>query len=190
MSTSLVGGCAISPLELSQDELSVIASEKLASLTAGQEAVSGPVDLYEAMKLTSSQTGSVAKIETFVRDRVLVVSLMLDDQTSDDKVEWKVQRADGRPLPDWLDFVGGDVLMGERAADEEQIDLRVTAVLRDGTLIVNEVRIQTSTGEVQPIKLGKAGSIAPSLYWDRLDAGSLLKEAEVRGLAQRLARFG
>ncbi len=76
MSTSLVGGCAISPLELSQDELSVIASEKLASVTAGQEAVSGPVDLYEAMAraLKYNLDHQVELAEQAVRERELHLS--------------------------------------------------------------------------------------------------------------------
>ncbi len=140
-----------------------------------------------SLKLTSSSRGAAAVIETFMRDRVLIINLSLADRDVDHRaVEWKVQRADGRPLPSWLSPAGNDILMGEHSVDEEWIDLRVTGVLPDGTVVVNEVRIQTRTGEIQPLKLGKSGAVSPRVLWDQLHADPAVNDRQVTALARRL----
>ncbi|MEQ1711729.1 MAG: Ig-like domain-containing protein, partial [Hyphomicrobium sp.] len=140
-----------------------------------------------SLRMTSSSRGAAAVIETFMRDRVLIINLSLADRDADYRaVEWKVQRADGRPLPSWLSPAGNDILMGEHSVDEEWIDLRVTGVLADGTVIVNEVRIQTRTGEIQPLKLGKSGAVSPRVLWDQLHADPAVNHRQVTALARRL----
>lgn len=73
VSTSLIGGCVVVPSELTQTELSAIAGEKLSVVTAGQEAVSGPIDLYEAMAraLKYNLDHQVEMAEQAVREREL-----------------------------------------------------------------------------------------------------------------------
>ena len=73
VSTSLLGGCVVVPSELTQPQLSAIADEKLSVVTAGQEAVSGPIDLYEAMAraLKYNLDHQVEMAEQAVREREL-----------------------------------------------------------------------------------------------------------------------
>mgnify|MGYP000981794339 CR=1 FL=1 len=42
-------GCAVSPIPLSDGEVSSLAESGLARVTADQEPVSGPIDFYEAV---------------------------------------------------------------------------------------------------------------------------------------------
>jgi len=55
-------------------------------------------------------------------------------------------QADGRALPGWLNRAGPELLVGERPADSERVELRIIAVLSDGTTIERDVVIQTSSG--------------------------------------------
>ncbi len=63
-----------------------------------------------------------------------------------------VTLSDGRPLPAWLDRVGTGLLMGERPADADRIDLRISASMSDGSSITRHVTIDTNTGEIQPLE--------------------------------------
>ena len=45
----LAAGCSVSPEPASQDDIAGFAADKLARVTANQEPVTGPIDLYEAM---------------------------------------------------------------------------------------------------------------------------------------------
>ncbi len=49
LSTFLIGGCAISPIPLSSDEIALGTQDKLARVTRHQEPLSGPIDLPQAM---------------------------------------------------------------------------------------------------------------------------------------------
>ena len=49
LTTLLLGGCAISPVALTEDEVTAGAQDKLARVTSEQEPVTGAIDLYQAM---------------------------------------------------------------------------------------------------------------------------------------------
>lgn len=138
-----------------------------------------------SLKFASVSSDPVISIETFVRKGVLIVQLGASDKLGlNDAVEWKVQRSDGRPIPDWLRFTGQNMLMGDRAANEEGIDLRLIAILPDGTTIAREVRIVTTTGELQPLRLGRQGAMAP--FWEQIQSEPLLKQSQVEALGRML----
>ena len=44
-----LGGCAVHPVPLSENELAAASDANTAAVTADQEAVGGPISLYEAM---------------------------------------------------------------------------------------------------------------------------------------------
>ncbi len=138
-----------------------------------------------SIKFSNVSSDAVVSIETFVRKGLLIVHLGASDNMSrDGAIEWKVQRADGRPMPDWLQFAGPSVLMGERAANEEAIDLRLTAILPDGTTVVREVRIIATTGELQPLRFSRQGAIAP--FWEQIPTEPLLRRSQVEALGRLL----
>ncbi|MCB1520481.1 MAG: cadherin-like domain-containing protein, partial [Hyphomicrobiaceae bacterium] len=129
----------------------------------------------------------VTSIETFVRDQVLMIALLSDAGFEKGDIEWKVQQANGMPLPDWMSFVGEDMLMGIRAANDEYIDLRITEVRPDGTSVTHEVRVQTVTGEIQPLKIGRSGMMVPAPFWQQFGAAEHPDEDDRAYLAGRLA---
>lgn len=73
LSTALLAGCAISPVELSDVELAEIADANLSTVAADQEPISGPVDLYEAIAraLKYNLDHQVELAEQAVREREL-----------------------------------------------------------------------------------------------------------------------
>lgn len=76
ISLVMLTGCAVTPSELTSAELAAIADEKLASVTAGQEAIGGAVDLYEAIAraLKYNLDHQVELAEQAVRERELHLS--------------------------------------------------------------------------------------------------------------------
>ena len=125
--------------------------------------------------------------ESFVRDRTLILQMTSTTIPQHASVlEYRVLQADGRPLPQWLDRAGPEVLIGQRPADVEQINLRVIAILSDGTTIEREVTVQTNSGEIQPFKPGKRAEIAP-LFSEQLAQRLLLDSKERDELALALA---
>jgi Cadherin-like domain len=100
--------------------------------------------------------------ESMVRERTLIVRMSSRELLAHAHVvEYRVMQADGRALPAWLDRAGPQLLIGERPADAEEIQLRVIAVLSDGTAIEHSIKIQTMSGEIQPLTSGKRADLAP-----------------------------
>ena len=124
-----------------------------------------------------------------MRDRTLIVQIT-NTLTPGDKriIDSRITRSDGTALPVWLDRVGRDLLIGEHAPDEEILNLRVEAVYSDGSIAVEEVRIQTRTGEIQPLKNFQKDSAPPALFNDQLKARPTLSTGQIESLGRALAR--
>ncbi len=138
-----------------------------------------------SLKLDSGAR-DIVTVETFIRQQTLIIKLATDRAHGHLEVsEWKVQRADGRPMPEWLAFTGDDLVMGERPADAERIDLRVTAILADGREVSYEVRINAVTGEIQPLGVGKRAAL-PMPFWEQIHAERMLTPDEIAPLARVL----
>jgi VCBS repeat-containing protein len=138
-----------------------------------------------SLKFTDNPVAPGVTIETFVQRGMLIIHLgTTDANESDTAVEWKVQRLDGRPMPDWLRFAGRDLLMGQRPADEEVLDLRFTSIFADGTTLSKDVRINAPAGELQPLRLGKQGMLIP--FWEQIRAEPLLKQSQIDNLGRLL----
>ena len=119
---------------------------------------------------TESATGREAQvvIESLVRERTLILRVFSTELAGHAKVvDYRVSMADGRALPSWLDRVGPQVLMGERPVNAEEVKLHVTAILSDGSTIERDVVVQTNSGEIQPLALGKRTEAAP-LFSDQI----------------------
>ncbi|MGQ0672289.1 MAG: Ig-like domain-containing protein, partial [Hyphomicrobium sp.] len=124
-------------------------------------------------------------LESLVHDRTLIVRLSSTEIPEHAHVvEYRVLQADGRALPDWLDRAGPEVLIGERPADSERVELRVIAVLSDGTTIERQVVIQTNSGEIQPLNPGQRAELLP-MFTDQIEAQS--RQADLERLALALA---
>ena len=136
-----------------------------------------------------SQTGQEAQVvvESLVRERTLILRVFSTELPNYAKVVgYRVTMADGRALPAWLDRVGSQVLMGERPVDAEEVKLHVTAILSDGSTIERDVVVQTNSGEIQPLKLGKRSEAAP-LFTDQLGHFAKLNDNQFERLLSALA---
>ena len=126
-------------------------------------------------------------IESIVRDDVLILTLA--DVTARDGatqvVDYRITRMDGRAIPGWLERPSVDVLQGRRSAETEVLDLRVTAILSDGTEQTQDVRINVPSGEIGPL-IGRRSDIAPSLLQDQFQTTAQLSEDESADLGRLL----
>ncbi|MEQ1714252.1 MAG: hypothetical protein ABL908_23020, partial [Hyphomicrobium sp.] len=137
--------------------------------------------------LTGLSGGEQLVIESLVRDDVL--NLQFSNTVTQGQrqiVEYRVTQIDGRPVPGWLERVGGDLMLGERPADVETIELRVEGRFNDGTSVVQEVSIHAITGEIQPLR--QSGGHAPALFRDQFRASPMLTPSELEGLGATIPR--
>ena len=94
-------------------------------------------------------------VDTMMRDRVIFVEisnrLPLDSSVRVESIT--VLRADGRPLPTWIDVADNGLLLAQAPVGGGALDMRIHARLTDGTIITRAVTLQLATGEVQEFKL-------------------------------------
>ena len=95
----------------------------------------------------------------------------LVDAGSGGVLEFRATLADGRPLPNWLEFAGSGMILGKIPVNTDAITLRITAILADGESVVRTVTIALPTGEIQVT----ADEVSPSA---QLFAESLVKVAD------------
>ncbi len=126
-------------------------------------------------------------LETLVRENYLIVQISNSFALVGKRaVEYRVMQADGRPLPDWLDYTGQGVLIGRHPVDIDNVRLRVTAILSDGSSVSREVEIQTMSGEIQSLVPGKRSEL-PRFFTEQLRTQGMLNPAQVTSLADAIA---
>ncbi|MEM9358715.1 MAG: cadherin-like domain-containing protein, partial [Pseudomonadota bacterium] len=127
-------------------------------------------------------------IEALVREKVLMVQV--SNNVSDDAktiVEYRFSRADGSPIPAWLDRVGSTLLLGERPADVEQLKLRIEVIYSDGTSESRAVKIEANSGEIQPFSQQQA-STAPKMFAEQFNPTTVPAEEGVQELSRMLKK--
>ena len=102
--------------------------------------------------------------------------------------QYSAQLADGRPLPSWLGSGGKGLVMGERPADVDRIELRVKAVFSDGTEVTRFVTVDTNSGEIQPLLQKRSEIDRPALFSQQFAANSDPQQPDTDLLAAALAR--
>ena len=128
-------------------------------------------------------------IESLVRNNTLIVQITNSIEPGSKRiVDYRLTQPDGTPLPDWMDRAGKDLLIGRRAANLDQLQLRIEAVYSDSTVVIEEVKIDTATGEIQPLKVGRKGALAPRLFGDQFHAPAMLSPDQIRTLGRAIAR--
>ena len=124
--------------------------------------------------------------ESLVREQALIVQFSGRVQNDDVQiVEYRVTQANGKPLPSWLDRAGRDLVVGKWPVSIDTVDLNVTAILSDGSTISRQVRIQTNSGEIQPIEMQKSGAL-PRTFSDELRMHASLPRGDMSRLAAAL----
>jgi hypothetical protein len=101
-------------------------------------------------------------------------------------VDYRVFRADGGPMPDWLDRVGNGVLIGQRPPNLESIQLRVIVIFDDSTHQTQNIKIETSTGEIQLMEQDIRSDVAVP-FTDQFTYGSGSQNWNLDALARMLA---
>ena len=164
--------------------------ETVVDATSRSSAITGvdalTIDALTGFSLRSAagSTGGEIVIESMVQGKTLIVKMSGAGLPAG--IEWTATSVNGDPLPRWLSFAGDGVLMGQRAADAEDIELRFTAELPDGTVVVRYVKIQTMSGEIQQLDRTRSGWVPPRLIWDQLKAHPMIEERDIRQLARAL----
>lgn len=128
-------------------------------------------------------------IESVVRDNTLIIQISNTIEFGSKRiVEYRMMQSNGKPLPEWLDRAGRDLLIGRRDANFDTLFLKVEAIYSDGSVIVEEVKVDTATGEIQPQKTGRQGSLAPRLFGDQFNAPAVLTPDQIETLGRAIAR--
>ena len=120
------------------------------------------------MDLSSRELGgsshSQIVVETLVRDRTLIVQMSNTSTEGGKRVaEYRVLQANGAPIPGWLDRVGSDLLIGQRPADVDAISLKIIVIYADGSFETKTVRIETMSGEINPMPEQRRAEALPFL---------------------------
>ena len=86
----------------------------------------------------------------------------LDELCGISAQSWVVEMADGRDLPEWMDWQSGsDFMQVTRPLDVDTLKLRIRALLDNGRNAVTSVEIDLATGSV--IEIGQAFSQSQTL---------------------------
>jgi hypothetical protein len=135
----------------------------------------------------ASDARSQIVIETLVRERLLIVevSSKLADPARE-VMEHRIVQANGEPLPGWLERPSDGLLVGQRPANLDQLTLRITVLYTDGTFETKEVRIDTHSGEIEPMQ-AKRGASLPVPFTEQFAVQVPLDDDDVAELGRALA---
>ncbi len=97
--------------------------------------------------------------DVLVRDRTLVVQITNTVVGQEVGVSgYAITERSRGTLPDWLQRVDEGLLVGQRPADADALELDVTVLYRDGTSEQRAIRIATASGETVELAGGGSGS--------------------------------
>ena len=126
-------------------------------------------------------------IETLVSNQTLYIEIRSDfaSETGKSVSEYRISLADGRPVPDWISVDNRGFVLVESAVDLEELDLKVTAVLDDGSSITQTVQIQAVTGEIEAGRSNPDNRAA--LFSEQIDIAHSAQDLEAQHLTRILA---
>ena len=102
-------------------------------------------------------------VESLVREKVLIVQFSNTHIDAARSVqEFRFSLANGSPLPNWLDRAGPDLLLGQRPANVDFVEIRVTIIFTDGSFEEKYFRIEAISGDIKPLTSQRQGGIPPS----------------------------
>jgi len=92
-------------------------------------------------------------VDTLMRDGTLFVEIRntIDGNLDRSATRYRVTTLDGAPLPRWFEQAENGLLLADVPVHTPALDARITVTREDGSFLEHTVRIQTATGEVQPI---------------------------------------
>ena len=137
--------------------------------------------------LGGSAEAEVIVVESLVRQRTLMINVQsLRSVAGKAITEFRFVQASGKPLPAWLDEASNGFLIGERPVNLESIEIRVIAVLEDGTTIEKDIIINTVTGDVKSLTNSQRTELIP-MFSKQFAAAPKLNDREIEKLARALA---
>jgi hypothetical protein len=86
-----------------------------------------------------------------------------------------------------LSRLGKDMVAGRWPANMEDVDLRVTAILSDGSTVTRDVRVDTNTGQIKEIENNKATE-RPRFFSDELQNQTIRPGQNTERLQQLFGR--
>ncbi|HSM42669.1 MAG TPA: putative Ig domain-containing protein, partial [Afifellaceae bacterium] len=126
-------------------------------------------------------------IETLVRERFIYIEARSNFAADSIRnvEEFRVTMADGRPVPSWISVDAKGLVMVERPADVELLDLQITAVLSDGGSISRAIEIQATSGEIKAIDL--LNQDRAEMFSEQMLTARSIHDGDMGRLAQSLA---
>jgi hypothetical protein len=124
-------------------------------------------------------------IDTTINEGLLYLQLI--DQSHGKIVNYRITRADGRALPDWIRIVQGRALIAEQQGNEKIVDIKIQAILADGKIIEDVIKIDLDSGSIMHIAVKDKPVDPAELFSDQLMQEEELKLDEETALVEALA---
>lgn len=103
-------------------------------------------------RLGLGENGRGLDIVVTSHDRALAINLTgVPGMRAGGIVELDVRQLDGSPLPAWLDVSSRTLIEGLAPVDLEFVELAVRVVLSDGSTIGKNIRVNSTTGEIEEL---------------------------------------
>jgi hypothetical protein len=136
---------------------------------------------------SGADIGAGFLVQSIVSDGVLSLSLEENRTNADGRhiVDYRVLQADGRALPQWMERPSIDLVQGKYSADTETIDLKITAVYSDGTVVTDVVRVNTLNGTIQSLPRKHSG-LGQQLFAKQFAGATTLGHTQRAVLAEML----
>ncbi len=125
-------------------------------------------------------------VQSVLRGRTITLEFSSSFNGADQRTtEYRVLQADGRPLPDWLERAGKDIVVGDMPVDLDEIRLKIVAILADGSSTERNIIVDLSTGEIRPAP-DQLGWSRPPIFQESFALSSEFTEAQLAFLAEAL----
>ncbi|MGC4026057.1 MAG: Ig-like domain-containing protein [Mesorhizobium sp.] len=132
--------------------------------------------------------GTWFMVSTIMREGVLQLTILTADGERGAEIAsgHTVTLADGRALPSWVEMDRGGMLIGHPPAGQAFIDLKIQAMDKDNRVIVDNVRIDLTTGVVATHTSDQRTDAGPLLFSDQTTAGIEMSIERANSLAAAL----
>ncbi|MEL6421181.1 MAG: Ig-like domain-containing protein, partial [Pseudomonadota bacterium] len=134
-----------------------------------------------------SNQGAQVIVDTLMRDNRLFVEITntMDDGQDRTRTAYSVEPVDGGDLPVWLEEASNGLLLAEVPVDKPIVDLRIKVTLPDGSFVEQVVRIESASGEIQP--LAEQGRVEQTGgFTEQLGAAEKAERERIRSIDRAL----
>ncbi|MEM1364371.1 MAG: VCBS domain-containing protein, partial [Pseudomonadota bacterium] len=147
---------------------------------AGDTSQSGRTDAASGLR-------DELRVETVLTEKTVIVEIKADLRLSTDASvqSYSAFKADGKPLPPWARMTSTGMMIVEKPAGLETMDIKIVAQLTNGETVERTVTIEVNTGEVsmQQVLADASNGGSQALFSDQLrgtDDGASQRESDKR----------